>query len=348
MKGYHRLNSYVCAECTFKTVDLDEMKRHERDIHKKHIIEISPNSKKHKNTDIMEKVENVVPMEIDLKNTNLDAVIQEKEKEVLVIDFGKLIKDIDELKRSKEDNDNEIAVLKNKIEELINTECAKCHKNDNKPMELDTQEDKISVPNEADIEMRVEDSLDGEWICSDCSFQTNEEWRLKKHIRIGHQNGCDLCENVFSSKKELCEHKKGEHKDKISLCKDYLFDKCLNEKEECEFLHAERSKNKCTNCENEFDNASELNEHTKLHALQSTEIEKHKCNKCENEFSNINDLNEHLKLHSLQAENVKKHKCMKCYNAFDNASDINEHMKLHADQASEENKHKCLKCDAVF
>ena len=171
-EGFQRLNTYACVNCDFKTVDYDEIQRHERDSHRKKVVEISPNSKKVKNVS-----SDIEPMELDSKNDIVDAIIGDTEKEVLIIDFQKVIKQLEELKCHNEDNNNKIKNLQLKVDELARAECSKCHKDESR-IENNTNNDIITEESEVsanDNNMDQEDS-ESQWTCNECDFQTNEEW----------------------------------------------------------------------------------------------------------------------------------------------------------------------------
>ena len=193
---------------------------------------------------------------------------------------------------------------------------------------------------------------EGDWNCVKCSFQTNGEGRLSKHIRVAHENGCDICENKYDSRKDLMDHKKEDHSETTKHCRDYLFDKCQYRKEECQYLHAEKEKNnvdvfKCNNCENTYSNFEELMEHQKKHAIgqetddkdtmQVDQVDQYECPQCGNNFSSSEVFNEHKSLH----ENIHQHKCAQCDNSFSTEELLKEHVKVH-------HEYKCTKCSECF
>ena len=371
LKGFRSLKSYACANCEYNSVDIDQMKRHERDVHKQQLSVISPKSKKVKNDKSKDRIGEIEPMEIDVKSSKFDVVMKETEKTALEIDFNKIMKEINNLRSVGQENNRKIMFLTAKVEELSKSECSKCHRvetdsegSSGNAMVIEEAESLIPATDEKDevaepliiitedSDKAAENTIDSKYTCNNCSFQTNEDWRLQKHIRVGHKNGCDMCEDVFDSKSALITHKKGKHIDKISLCINYLLDKCIFSKEECDFLHAEKEKKsaqviECSQCQNKFTQTKDLEDHMQLHTEQNSS---HECAKCNNRFANTNELEDHMKLHMEEDQSLQtnKFKCEKCDTLFDTYLELINHKKYHTQFIPCKNMPNCKYKDACY
>ena len=117
-------------------------------------------------------------------------------------------------------------------------------------------------------------------------------------------------------------HKKNVHKDGIVYCRDYLNGTCLYNKDECEFMHAEKEKTQvqftCKQCGNDFSTFEVFSEHIALHEKS----EQFNCKQCENKFENKNDLEKHEQTHS-------EIRCKKCGETFATSEECEHHNKVH-------------------
>ena len=341
---------FCCVDCGKRFISERNLKIHVGKMHEKDDQKPIPKSKqmsvlKGKNTSRVtnnkkqksssnleaERDQQEVPMELDIVVSGSNPNVHRQEGENLQIDISRMFKEISDLKKSNEQNHLVIKNLVDKVESL--------EKQINKLQNKDQE----SSQN-----------------CEQCSFQTNENWRLLNHIQIAHENGCDKCDEHFESRKDLARHKKSIHRQLNTHCEDYLMDTCLFSKEECLYLHAEKEKSevdlKCTECGNMFRIKEELKEHMLLH-LQShdedkdiMQVDQFECIKCHNMFSNFEVLNEHLKLHEQPQQNIcsecdetftskellighkkKTHefKCSKCNDTFSNEINLKTHYKSH-------------------
>ena len=121
-------------------------------------------------------------MDQDVVEEGPIAVIKEKEGELLQIDIAHILKEIQDLKRKNEDNNKTIEALTLKVQSLEVSMGKVLNKEQN-----DTTENMEIVENITD-EAR-EFSKDSCWTCEKRGFQTNENWRLMKHIKVAHENG---------------------------------------------------------------------------------------------------------------------------------------------------------------
>ena len=110
-----------------------------------------------------------------------------------------------------------------------------------------------------------------------CRTESDLEFHQKKHEASfksadipfskdgGVENVCELCTEIFQTKRMLMQHKKVHHKDKVNVCWNFSSEFGYNL---CWFLHrcgSERSKkeNKCNICEKVFENKGDFMLHKK-------------------------------------------------------------------------------------
>ena len=124
---------------------------------------------------------------------------------------------------------------------------------------------------------------EGDWHCEDCSFQSNSEINLEKHVRISqhttNQPGnmgqkdinnitCNFCQEKFPQMSEMVEHRQKAHK---------TFKPCRNlpncQYNDCLFNHEpiDDKTHQCFECGEKFETFSNLMFHRK---------NKHSMNKC--------------------------------------------------------------------
>ena len=137
----------------------------------------------------------------------------------------------------------------------------------------------ITVPNEV-----IEDDqlTDDQYVCNDCSFQTNTEDQLQKHLVLKHHNiseasapiktfQCHSCGKNFYSKPMLMDHRKKDHKDIIAKCRRYQKNECAYIDEICWYSHSQQTpgsvnlnvKFECKYCKKTFESKSDLMRHLK-------------------------------------------------------------------------------------
>ena len=247
--------------------------------------------------------------------------------------LGNIMQELNDLKAECKKNSEVIIMLKKKVDDLEQQrrKDGVKHKVD---QSTNTDGKEIAQPIATEVEsleMEIEQQVkDRGYVCDKCSYQTNEESALKKHERIAHKNGCKICEEEFNSKVELINHIKANHLETISLCKDYLNDKCINEKEECHYLHAEKEKppsdRTCKKCDKTLESFEELSDHDKTH--KSSQTGQFKCEQCENSFTSNEILQEHMILHS-ESEDLSPMRCTKCGQVFSTTEELKSHNKTH-------------------
>ena len=329
---------FCCADCGKRFVSDRNLKTHTMKMHDKDKNELVQKGKqstvfngKHSSVSTIKKRQMKVvnsnkssepkesPMEVDLVIGGPNSNVEVQESENLHIDMVKMFKEISDLRKRNEDNHLVIQNLINKVDLL----------------EKEINNLKSNVEEESSQN------------CESCSFQTSEKWRLIKHIHIAHQNGCDKCVQKFASREDLVDHKKSHHSEQQKNCADYLYDKCLYSKAECQYLHAEKEKYptdlKGNYCGNMFSKEEELTEHKILH-IQSQQdeekdvmqIDQFECTECQTMFGSFEVFSEHQAIHV-----HKQNKCNECIESFISIELLNEHKGTH-------HQFQCSKCTEQF
>ena len=126
------------------------------------------------------------------------------------------------------------------------------------------------------------------WDCNECSFQSEEEFRLVRHIEASHKITCYTCKNTFTSFSEMIEHKRVNHP---STKKCNTFPACVNG-DRCLYIH---------------DGAVVNNEDVEAHGRQPYGEEgKITCRTCQGDFKDKHDIMVHRKREHLNIVGVCK------------------------------------------
>ena len=119
-----------------------------------------------------------------------------------------------------------------------------------------------------------------EFVCELCSFQTNDQKRLEKHINLSHVKNsndenklpCHACGEFFDSKDMLMMHRKNKHSSIVKKCNWFRNGSCSYTDNMCWYSHdltSEELQHKCRFCGNCFNSKSELMAHRKSHHSQT-------------------------------------------------------------------------------
>ena len=333
-KSTNSTMEFCCTDCGKRFVSDRNLKTHKMKMHEKvetegvqkrkqlsvlngkHSSVSNKKTKKSANSNSSSNPQEI-PMDLDIVIGGPNSNVQGQEGENLQIDIVKLFKEISDLKKSQMENHTVIKNLKTKVDLL--------------EAEINTLK--------SDLE---EESSQN---CEQCSFQTNEKWRLIKHVHILHKNGCDKCVKKFTSREDLEGHRKSNHSKQQKYCPDYLYEKCMFSKEECQYLHSEKEKSplnfKCTDCENLFTTEEDLTEHMTLHQqwedIVEMQVDQLQCSQCQNMFGSFEVFKEHQALHQQTQQNT----CTDCDESFSDIKILNEHKDTH-------HQFKCSKCSEHF
>ena len=96
--------------------------------------------------------------------------------------------------------------------------------------------------------------------CEKCDYEAEDLYDYDAHTWDIHDDeegdqspsiSCQFCENRCANLKELMEHKKRQHQEKINVCWNYSTGNCQYGDEKCWFLHRETNETRieCTQCE---------------------------------------------------------------------------------------------------
>ena len=100
---------------------------------------------------------------------------------------------------------------------------------------------------------------------------------------------CNFCTEMFLSIRDLMVHKKKEHVDKVSACRNHTNGTCDFGDLQCWFSHANQTSSmtfKCNHCDNSFSSYSDMLRHRKQeHATLVPACRNHKNGECQyNEY----------------------------------------------------------------
>ena len=178
--------------------------------------------------------------------------------------------------------------------------------------------------------------------CNEAFFTDNE--LILHDLLSNHKNECRICNNKFSTTRDLNDHTKYFHEIgedyKCDLC-DSLFTRFIDLKMHKDSVHKRRKK--CNFCSKSFINNSSLNRHIKaLHMLKQKSYE---CLFCDKKFSQSQDLKRHKQVHENRYESYKCDQCDKTYQRDDT---LKRHVKTVHKKIPNQEKYKCKMCNKVF
>ena len=115
---------------------------------------------------------------------------------------------------------------------------------------------------------------EGDWLCDNCDFQTNNIVYMKKHLKeTSHKSHlldttlveyeCSFCDITFDSKSDINTHNKEKHRT-FRPCRNFITNSCEYDGD-CFFLHYkfEEGKQICFQCGQTFVGKYELINHIK-------------------------------------------------------------------------------------
>ena len=153
------------------------------------------------------------------------------------------------------------------------------------------------------------------------------------HLKIVHE--CDLCQQRFTRKSNLDEHKKSHYEEK----KEYICLHCDKTYSSRDTLgrHVRNTHFKCYTCKQTFINKSLLLQHKhaeskeedkskKSHAQFDVEKKEVYCPQCDKTFASNDNLSRHVRQFHLTIN----HKCEICHQTYTRKCDLIEHKKSHA------------------
>ena len=165
--------------------------------------------------------------------------------------------------------------------------------------------------------------------------------------KVSHQktspkdNKCNMCNESFSSSKELRSHKQKLHKDKKFNCESCgkSFSTAGNMKIHIIAVHNGQKDHKCDSCGKLFPRVDSLKKHIKIvHEGRKD----HKCESCKKSFSQADYLKKHI--HTIH-EGFKDYKCDSCTKSFSQACHLKTHIKVTHEGRKD---YKCEFCGRPF
>ena len=136
-------------------------------------------------------------------------------------------------------------------------------------------ESKSNTPTKYGIETPIQskhnelerDQEEEEYNCDDCPFQGTSESQLKKHIDLTHVIKCRICNEPFTDKRNLMNHRKIKHVSSVAPCRKFLSGDCSRTSEACWWSHGKIENDaqsiNCFICGKTFKAKTELMSHRK-------------------------------------------------------------------------------------
>lgn len=216
---------------------------------------------KRRSANTMKPNNDVTPAKLKKTEVPLDKLTKHK----LIEKYKELEEAYSKLIATKEKNEYENKVLKDRLEESES--------------KLNSQSEVHSVQTQTKYEVS-----ELKFNCDECIHTTNGEKALRWHIFHAHNKGnpeipqhfsCNNCKEKFTHKQELMVHLKNEHKDRVAVCKYYKEGNCFYSSETCWFLHPNEqshSKYNCNFCDSEFQSKYEIMKHRKEEHSQKVQM----------------------------------------------------------------------------
>ena len=208
---------------------------------------------------------------------------------------------------------------------------------------------------------------DGDWICNQCDFQTNNFSLFKTHVKEFHlkRYSCEFCGHEAGAKSDIKTHIEVQHKDLAYKC-----ELCSTETSTHEFLQSHIIKDhksiliSCDTCS--YVATSKINiemhkgskhkgvvykcdmcvfvadtfEESQKHKTKEHQASDNNCNKCSFTSKDKTELEVHIQNHSIS----KALKCHQCNSKFSSEEDL----KVHTMEHTINHAIKCNKCDETF
>ena len=106
--------------------------------------------------------------------------------------------------------------------------------------------------------------------CKRCDYEAEDKYDLDAHTWTEHEETedehlvCNSCDKIFASLKELMNHKKRKHSEKVSNCWKFQEGCCPFGEDNCWFIHNSKPNDfKCSICDENFKTQTILMKHRK-------------------------------------------------------------------------------------
>ena len=95
------------------------------------------------------------------------------------------------------------------------------------------------------FESALKKDVEKQFNCSECFYQGTKQVELNKHMNLKHKKGftnagtinCRNCDEGFSSKWNLMNHRKSKHLESVAHCRNYKEGKCSYSDDMCWWNH---------------------------------------------------------------------------------------------------------------
>ena len=177
--------------------------------------------------------------------------------------------------KKKAQTKNELMVKYNDLLK-VHEDLIKVHKNS--LLRIDSLEKDFALQEKKDSSSKqeVEVQTDDSETCNECEFPARDIWELGEHIYEFHtlksygEFECSFCHERFGRKKDLMEHRKREHVEKVGTCRSFNNGTCAYGSEAFWWSHAGGLKNQnqinytCSLCDKVFQDRAQLMKHRKV------------------------------------------------------------------------------------
>ena len=181
----------------------------------------------------------------------------------------------------EKENSQERSSKQTQTQTNIISKCEECHFEGSTETELDWHMSNIhrwscdQKSNEIDISLRSQDPRN----CELCEYEAENMYDFDAHTWELHmsslENGpnfipCTFCDDTFENNRDLMNHKKKEHTEKVQICWNFSAGACPYGEQRCWFTHSKERVNsslseyKCNFCDTKCVNQSELLKHRKM------------------------------------------------------------------------------------
>lgn len=157
-------------------------------------------------------------------------------------------------------------------------------------------------------------------------------------ILASDEYSCNLCTDIFVTRRAVCEHIRKHHGQKAlcNICGKLLSDR-NNLNKHYQSVHLKQKRYSCTMCDNRYDSSYRL----RIHINSHQGIRNYACTLCPSKFISCAALTRHIK--TIHTEE-KKYVCAICAKGFKLANKLKMHMFVHTGQY----EHPCEHCGKGF
>ena len=221
----------------------------------------------------------------------------------------------------------------------------KTRMNLNKHKELHSEEESPEKPSqEKNLQNKTIEPVELSKTCINCQIKFITYKELDAHNWEVHQIEipCDICKQLFKSRKELWSHSRKEHKKEKKNEKSFPCEVCgkkffnMSHLKVHHMVHTDERPFLCNNCGQGFRSAFQLKQHERIHTGEKP----YACELCNKRFRLKEILNNHMRMHTGE----KPFSCEDCGSSFKQRCDLTIHKRIHTG----EKPYSCDLCQKAF